>query len=249
MLWRDLAVQRRSPAGTNRVCIGVAVEGAVEDRTWSCDLQFDYGNSEVFYCRPAPILGHADRRTLVPLDASLLGMAYIPPLSGVIADKVHLAQGAINVRLGEGRTAELLRNMCFGVLLRDSRIWEDIAATVDAMFGVRLNEPYPDVGRGEVALDYQCGRSSLDIAGAGHGLRQALFLMACVTAHPNSVLLLDAPDIHVDPACWLDIYGALKSFAGQTGSQIIATGHSESLLNAALHHGDEVVEMASMASA
>lgn len=242
MLWLNFVTQRRSHAGNSKVRVGVAVEGITADRAWSCSLEFDYGNSEVLYCRPVTLMGSADRRTPVPSDASLAGMVYIPPLSGVIANEVRLPEGAINVRLGEGRTAELLRNVCHSVLLSAPKMWGDIAATVEAMFGVRLHEPYHDPSRGEVGLEYQCGRSSLDISCAGQGVQQALFLMACVAAHPGSVLLLDAPHTHFDSACWIDIYGVVKSFAGRTDSQIIAAGCSTSLLSAA-HDGDTVVRL------
>ena len=38
-----------------------------------------------------------------------------PPMSGLAATETRLDQGAINVRIGEGRTAEVLRNLCYQV--------------------------------------------------------------------------------------------------------------------------------------
>ena len=243
MLWRHLATRSRGRADTTRVRIEVSVEGVTDHRLWRCSLEFDYGNSEVLYCRPATVPGDDRRRTPVPSDAALVDVVYIPPLCGVIANEVRLSEGAVNVRLGEGRTAELLRNVCHRVLVGDPKMWEDIAATVEAVFGVRLHEPRYDPSRGEVGLGYQCGRSSLDISCAGQGLRQALFLVASAAAHPGAVLLLDAPDTHLDLARWIDTYGAVRALATQTGSQIITAGRSDALVGAAEYYGDTVVTL------
>lgn len=40
-------------------------------------------------------------------------MAFLPPMSGVAANETRLDEGAIDVRIGEGRTAEVLRNLCW----------------------------------------------------------------------------------------------------------------------------------------
>ena len=37
-------------------------------------------------------------------------------MSGLASTETRLDQGAMNVRVGEGRTAEVLRNLCFRVL-------------------------------------------------------------------------------------------------------------------------------------
>ena len=50
-------------------------------------------------------------RMPVPEAARDVRVAYLPPMS-LAANETRLDQGAINVRLGEGRTAEVLRNLC-----------------------------------------------------------------------------------------------------------------------------------------
>ena len=53
----------------------------------------------------------------VPEEAALLNIAFLPPISGLAANETRLEPGAVNVRIGEGRTAEVLRNLCW-------RIWD-----------------------------------------------------------------------------------------------------------------------------
>ena len=50
---------------------------------------------------------------VIPEDAAKVRVAYLPPMSGLAANETRLDVGAINVRLGEGRTAEVLRNLCY----------------------------------------------------------------------------------------------------------------------------------------
>ena len=49
----------------------------------------------------------------VPPEARRVRVAYLPPLSGLAANETRLDPGAIQVRLGEGRTADVLRNLCW----------------------------------------------------------------------------------------------------------------------------------------
>ena len=51
----------------------------------------------------------------VPDEAEKLSVAFLPPMSGLASNETRLDQGAINVRIGEGRTAEVLRNLCYQV--------------------------------------------------------------------------------------------------------------------------------------
>ncbi|MFQ5617307.1 MAG: hypothetical protein ACE5GO_12715 [Anaerolineales bacterium] len=52
----------------------------------------------------------------VPPEAATMNVAFLPPMSGLASNETRLDPGAINVRLGEGRTAEVLRNLCYLIL-------------------------------------------------------------------------------------------------------------------------------------
>ena len=237
MLWYDQAVRDRS----NWVHVEVMVGGVTDGREWQCCLDFDFAHSELLYCRPMASGDGSTTRTAVPSVASLLRVVYIPPLSGLVANEVLLSDGAVNVRLGEGRSAELLRNVCYRLHQSSPQGWAEVAAAIEELFHAQIEEPRYVPSRGEVSMSYRQDRVLLDITCAGRGVRQALFLMACARAYPNSVLLMDDIDTHLDPSRQIEVYRAVKSLARRAGSQIIASGNSGVLLDAAERDGDPIV--------
>ena len=73
----------------------------------------------------------------------------------------------------------------------------------------------------------------LDLSCSGRGLQQTLLLLAHLYANPNTVLLLDEPDAHLEVFRQRQTYQLLTDVAEQQGSQIIAASHSEVVLNEA----------------
>lgn len=73
----------------------------------------------------------------------------------------------------------------------------------------------------------------LDLSSSGRGLQQTLLLLAYMFANPNSVLLLDEPDAHLEILRQRQIYQLLTDVARTNGNQVIAASHSEVLLNEA----------------
>lgn len=238
LLWRDLHVRvgrrENGKSRTDNVLIEVAVEGIGEGEVWRCALEFDYANEESFYCRPSR--REDGSRTEVPAAAAQVPMAFLPPMSGLAASETRLDPGAINVRLGEGRTAEVLRNLCYQVLQGDDGAgnWQAIRARMKALFGVALDEPRYIAERGEVVMSYRDHRDiSLDISASGRGQQQTLLLLAHMHVNPGAVLLLDEPDAHLEILRQRQIYELLTEAAAETGNQIIAASHSEVILNEA----------------
>ena len=136
------------------------------------------------------------------------------------------------MRVGEGRTAEVLRNLCHTVH-RDGVRWSDLVRRIDALFGAQLLPPRYIPERGEIAMSYHEQGIDLDLSSAGRGLQQTLLLLAYMYANPGAVLLLDEPDAHLEILRQRQIYQLLTETAEETGSQIIAASHSEVLLNEA----------------
>ena len=243
LLWRNLQVrdiQRvDSKQQTQNVRMDIIVEGDTAGKKWECGLEFDYANPESFYCRPLR-LSEADGKVLermsVPDEASRLNVAFLPPMSGLASNETRLDTGAINVRVGEGRTAEVLRNLCYQVLQEgeDNKKWETICQQIEDLFGVQLDEPNYILERGEIEMSYR-DRSgiSLDLSSSGRGLQQTLLLLAYIVSHPGSVLLLDEPDAHLEILRQRQIYQTLTELAREHDSQIIAASHSEVILNEA----------------
>ena len=157
-------------------------------------------------------------------------------MSGLAANEIRLDPGAINVRLGEGRTAEVLRNLCHRILEEgdgDAK-WQRLSERIEALFGSRLDEPKYIAERGEITMTYRTRDGvQLDLSASGRGQQQTMLLLAHMTANPGSVLLLDEPDAHLEILRQRQIYQLLSETAEETGSQIIAASHSEVVLNEA----------------
>jgi hypothetical protein len=177
-------------------------------------------------------IGHVE----VPQEASQVRVAYLPPMSGLSGNETRLEEGAINVRLGEGRTAEVLRNLCYQVLQgkNGETKWDELTRCIKDLFGIRLDPPQYIKERGEIVMSYRARRNvRLDISSSGRGQQQTLLLLAHMTVNPGAVLLLDEPDAHLEILRQRQIYQLLTDTAAETGSQIIAASHSEVILNEA----------------
>lgn len=114
LLWKDVHVRAiRKENGrqeTKNIRIGIFVSGVTDGSEWECGFEFDYANQESFYCRPLRINDEPRApRMPVPEVAAPVRIAFLPPMSGMAATEDRLQEGAVNVRIGEGRTAEVLR--------------------------------------------------------------------------------------------------------------------------------------------
>ncbi|MFH0918991.1 MAG: AAA family ATPase [Fibrobacterota bacterium] len=239
-LWHNLALQSGKEG---KIKIEILVEGTDNDKTWKNGLEFICDNEEVLYCKPS-----------VNIDSGLMSesaetlknlrMAYLPPMSGLIAQETRLVPSAVTSRIGEGRTAEVLRNLCHQILNPETPLnggskgsprerWDTIVARMKKLFGVTLNDPYQN-DRGDVEITYQdANNKELDIASAGRGLHQVLLLITYLLNNPHSVILLDEPDAHLEILRQRQVYNLITEMAREQGSQVIAASHSEVILNEA----------------
>ncbi len=238
LLWRDLRVRNVERVDgtpqTSNIRIDLLVEGITADRAWTCGLEFDYANVESFYCRPLRLDdGKTPKRMPVPEEASSTHIAFLPPMSGLAATETRLDQGAVNVRVGEGRTAEVLRNLCFRVLNESPEGWASLVDRIERLFGAELMEPRYVEQRGEITMGYRERGSALDLSSSGRGLQQTLLILAYMHDNPGAVVLLDEPDAHLEILRQRQIYRLISEVASERGNQIIAASHSEVLLNEA----------------
>ena len=240
LLWRNQHIRDGKKVNgkqqTQNVRIDIIVEGITNRKVWKCGFEFDYANQESFYCRPlrtSEVDGKVSTRMPVPDAAENLSVAFLPPMSGLAANETRLDAGAINVRIGEGRTAEVLRNLCYQVS-QDAETWKRLCQKIQTLFGVQLDVPDYVQGRGEITMSYrEASNKPLDLSSSGRGLQQTLLLLTYITANPGSVLLLDEPDAHLEILRQRQIYQVLTELAREHGSQIIAASHSEVILNEA----------------
>ncbi len=241
LLWRNRHVNESTryngKQDTKKIFIDIIVEGISDGAQWKCGFEFYYANEESFYCRPLRAEDKDGERLKVPEEAGKVKIAYLPPMSGMTSNEIRLDPGAIQVRLGEGRTAEVLRNLCHQVLQGPDGAsrWQNIVELIRTQFGASLEQPRYIAERGEIALEYtEPSETRLDITCAGRGLQQMLLLLAHVAGNSTgSVLLLDEPDAHLEILRQREVYNVLSETARTSGVQVIAASHSEVLLNEA----------------
>ena len=239
-LWRGLRTReaKGQNPGTSNVRIEIEVHGrTTSGKVWSCGFEFDYANPESFYCRPLRTNLDGQSRMPVPVEALEEKIAFLPPMSGLSSLEAMLQPGTVNVLLGQGRTAEVLRNLCFQVFLHQREGWESVLVPrMNQLFGATILDPQYNPDRGEITLRYKDIRMSnleLDLASSGRGFQQTLLLTAYMLLHPNSVIMLDEPDAHLEILRQRQIYRAITETAAQQNSQLLIATHSEVVLNEA----------------
>lgn len=239
LLWHNLSVRAAKKNngerdGTENIRIEIEVEGVTNGEAWECGLEFDYANAESFYCKPL-VDPETNDRKVVPDASAAMSVAFLPPMSG-LADREFMKQpGEIGFLIGQGKTADVLRNLCFALTIHDGdNRWNSVSREIHKLFGIRLHPPRFIFERGEIELLYDDQNGvKLDITSAGRGLHQTLLLLAYLANNPSSVLLLDEPDAHLEILRQREIYQSLSEIARQQDSQVIIASHSEVLLNEA----------------
>jgi hypothetical protein len=210
------------------ITVGIFWEGAVVP----VGVTFRQQGDEVVYCTPTdaclgnlPLLRHA-----ADLNVELLY-----PMSGLTTEEPILKPGRINVLLGQGETAQVLRNLCLMVHRDAPEDWAQIVALMKRLFGVALGEP-TETTRGSIELHYRQPdvREPLDLAIAGRGFQQMLLIFAYLYSHKRSVLMIDEPDAHLEILRQKQVYALLRDIAAENGSQIVLVTHSEVILEEAL---------------
>jgi hypothetical protein len=243
LLWRDLHVrdvrQTNGKPNTSNVRIDIRVQGVTNNQNWDCGFEFDYANEESFYCRPLRTSEAKDApRMTVPAAIFPVRVAFLPPMSGLSDQEFAKRKAEISWLIGQGRTAEVLRNLCY--LVRQDpdgggeARWNELSQQMSRLFDIELQAPELAIGRAELTMSYRNRNNAvLDISCSGRGVQQTLLLLSYMAVNPNSVLLLDEPDAHLEILRQREIYGVLCANAERQGSQIIAASHSEVILNEA----------------
>ena len=226
--WHDAVVRRGARDVPLTISAGVLHRNVVERVT----MRFRNQGDELVYCVPDDATLH---RPDIIETAAELNVELLYPMSGLETEEPILQPGRIDVLLGQGQTAQVLRNLCLLVFRDTPDHWRRIAGLMERLFSVRLDEP-AETARGGIDLFYRQAnvREPLDIALAGRGLQQMLLLLAYLHSHPRSVLLIDEPDAHLEILRQKQVYVLLREIAMQNKSQVVLVTHSEVLLDEAL---------------
>ena len=234
LLWKDLHTHESSGNGkdkkTDNVFITITVEGIDKGKPWRCGMEFYYANEESFYCRLKE--GDADR-----LPEALLQhpVVFLPPMSGLSDREFRKEKGEISMLIGQGQTAQVLRNLCWQLSSReDKTAWNELVRHIQELFSVTLSPPqyYPENSSLSLAYTEPSG-IELDISASGRGCQQVTLLLAFLLANRGAVLLLDEPDAHLEILRQRDVYNLLTEVAAAQGSQIIAASHSATVMQEA----------------
>ncbi len=226
--WHNMAVR----AGPRNIPLEIALGVLRDNRVNPVTMRFRCFGDETVYCAP-------DDATLNRLDlveaAARLNVRLLYPMSGIETEEPMIQPGRIDVLVGQGQTAQVLRNLCLMVFREDRAAWSRIAELMSRLFSVELEDP-AETGRGAIDLFYrQSGiRRPVDIALSGRGLQQMLLVLAYLHSHPRSVLLIDEPDAHLEILRQRQAYALLRDVAAQNESQVILATHSEVILGEAL---------------
>jgi energy-coupling factor transporter ATP-binding protein EcfA2 len=250
LLWKGLHVRRKKSLGegTENIRIDVIVFGVTNDIAWDCGLEFDFSNEESFICRPLRLPEYKNvpvnqaKFSTIPKEATAVKVGYLPPMSGLSAEEALLQPGRINVLLGQGQTAQVLRNLCYQIYenKESEQAWTEMTTWIYSLFGIKLFPPKFIVERGEITMEYEERGARLDLSSSGRGVQQTLLLLAHLYANPNTVLLLDEPDAHLEILRQRETFRVINEVAGKQGSQIIAASHSEVVLGEAATRGNVI---------
>jgi energy-coupling factor transporter ATP-binding protein EcfA2 len=212
-------------------------------RIKDCCIIFTYRDLEIIYCRPDETTLKDDE--LIQFAAGIeFNLLY--PMSGIMSnvsadtEETPLPDGRINLLLGQGQTAQVLRNICYKVVEQDkvhrTNDWKKIVSIMKRIFLVDINSPLFNETRGNLVLTYRQEkiRSELDISLAGRGLQQVLLILAYLYWHKGSVLMIDEPDAHLEILRQKQIYAILNTTVQENHGQIIIATHSEAILDEAV---------------
>ena len=226
--WHNAAVRTGNRDIPLLITVGVLHGHRVEPIT----MRFRNQGDELVYCTPDDA---SLSRPHVIEAAADLDVALLYPMSGLDTEEPVLQPGRIDVLLGQGQTAQVLRNLCLMVLQNGPQDWHDIAGWIRRLFAIELDEP-KETSRGSIELSYRQTkvREALDISLAGRGLQQMLLIFAYLYSHRRSVLLIDEPDAHLEILRQKQVYVLLRELAAEQESQVVLVTHSEVILEEAV---------------
>lgn len=218
------------------ICVGVRMPGGV---TKPLRMEFSYRDSESLYAKPSDE-HYGDQALLEASQRIEFNLLY--PMSGLASgvsettEETRLPDGRVNVLLGQGQTAQVLRNLCYKVWEGSKEDWSRICEIMERMFRYRLGKPTFDEARGTLSLAYrQMGVDhDLELVLAGRGVQQMLLILSYLYSHKGGVLMIDEPDAHLEILRQKQVFVILKDVSEETRCQIVIATHSEVILDEAI---------------
>jgi len=236
-LWRDKKVTEKiKDKPVSHINLEVEIEGEDNGKKWICKAEFIFSNAESFICKITK--GFNEIKDIYE-NKNGIHFCFLQPMSGISTSEDKLTQGSIDRKLGEGKTAEVLRNICYeilnpeiqrNVIYNAEENWTKLCEVVKTMFGAELQKPEFIKATGLIQLEYIENKIKYDISSGGRGFQQTLLLFAYMFANPNSILLLDEPDAHLEVIRQRQAFQMISEIANEMNSQLIIASHSEVVL-------------------
>ena len=226
--WHNTVVRTGNKDIALTLTVGIEFKGQV----LALPMRFRNQGDELVYCAP-------DESVVANLEflkyAASIRVELLYPMSGLETEEAILQPGRIDVLLGQGQTAQVLRNLCLMVAQDTPDDWARIVALMKRLFNVVLETPQ-ETTRGAIEMRYrQPGvRELLDVSSSGRGFQQMLLIFAYLYSHKGSVLLVDEPDAHLEILRQKQVYVLLRDIASENNSQVVMVTHSEVILDEAL---------------
>jgi predicted ATPase len=195
-------------------------------------MEFRNNGDEIVYCKPDDA---AQKNPAFLSHAASIRVELLYSMSGIETEEAILQPGRIDVLLGQGQTAQVLRNLALVVAREAPGDWGAIQGLMNRLFGIELDQPR-ETARGAIDLKYRQPnvKNALDISLAGRGLQQMLLIFAYLYSHKNCVLMIDEPDAHLEILRQKQIYVLLREIGRQNEAQVVLATHSEVVLEEAL---------------
>ncbi|MCC7430443.1 AAA family ATPase [bacterium] len=227
-LWKNLQVRKGS---TQNILIEIFLEGYTLGKRWALGFEFNYANKELMHCR----IAKKDDGSLMEIPDKILEekIGFLPPMSGLVEKEDRIDIGSILSRIGEGRTAEILRNLCWIVWSNKKEKWNLLVKQLNEFFGILLGEPNYQMGKITLTYTESDKNKKMDLANSGRGFQQVLLILAFLYSGESTVILLDEPDAHLEFLRQKEIYKMLVELVQKENSQLIIATHSEAILDEA----------------
>ncbi|ABM56073.1 AAA family ATPase [Verminephrobacter eiseniae] len=226
--WHDTQVRK----GTKDIALVITVGVEFEGKVVALPMRFRNQGDDLVYCTPdTSVIANME----LMAHAASLKVELLYPMSGLDTEEPILQPGRVDVLLGQGRTADVLRNLCLSVVQSSKEDWQRVTDLMKRLFNVVLEVPRGTT-RGSIGMGYrQPGvKEVLDISSAGRGFLQMLLVFAYLFSHKRSVLLVDEPDAHLEILRQKQVYVLLRDIASENQSQVVLVTHSEVILDEAL---------------
>ena len=230
--------------------IEIIVKGVDDNKEWVCGLEFRFDSEETIYVKPNQNIENNVAANGMDLLKNI-NVAFLPPMSGLKLEEEKLLFSTVEYRMGEGRTAEVLGNLCFQVINPEIELlskdrnpeedWNTMSEKLKKLFLIELLKPELD-NKGILKLKYiDAKKNELEMSSSGRGMQQIILLLAYILLKPNCIILLDEPDAHLEILKQEQVYELLSEIAQKRGSQLLIASHSEIVLRKAVASKDNVV--------